>query len=111
MVNYKPSDAFKFDGGDSSDRSGVGFDATLDIFKGGNAPSTGFLTAYMALQFCGNGRGGRGRRGAAVSVFGFSADECKVHGCKTSGAHPSHAFDLEAMVLRGMEESGYLAYH
>lgn len=129
VVNYKPSDAFKFDGGDSSDRSGVGFDATLDIFKGGNAPSTGFLTAYMALQFCGNGRGGgRGRRGAAVSVFGFSADECKVHGCKTSGAyhyfpkergeanyepraHPSHAFDLEAMVLRGMEESGYLAYH
>ena len=129
VVNYKPSDAFKFDGGDSSDRSGVGFDATLDIFKGGNAPSTGFLTAYMALQFCGNGRGGeRGRRGAAVSVYGFSADECKVHGCKTSGAyhyfpkergeanyepraHPSHAFDLEAMVLRGMEESGYLAYH
>ena len=128
VVNYKPSDAFKFDGGDSSDRSGVGFDATLDIFKGGNAPSTGFLTAYMALQFCGNGREGRGRRGAAVSVFGFSADECKVHGCKTSGAyhyfpkehgeanyepraHPSHAFDLEAMVLRGMEESGYLAYH
>jgi hypothetical protein len=125
VVNYKPNDAFKSMNGDSKNSFSGGFDATVDIFKGGNAPSTGFLTAYMALQLCGNGKGKGGRQDAAVSIFGFSADECKVHGCKTSGAyhyfpkergeanyepraHASHAFDLEAMVLKGMNSSGYL---
>lgn len=130
VVNYKPNDAFQYDD-DSGNKGGDGYGAPLDIFKGGSVPSTGFLTTFMALQLCGNRREGvraSNSKSAAVSVFGFSADECKAHGCKTSGAyhyfpkergemnyepraHASHAFDLEAILLRGMEESGYVAFH
>jgi len=100
-------------------------DGEIDAFMGGGAPSTGFLTTFIALQLCGASLTNKNRK--AVSTFGFSSDECKTHGCKTNGAyhyfpkergelnyepraHVSHAFDLEAILLRGLSEEGYITF-
>ena len=75
-------------------------------YRGGNAPSSGFLGIFLMLQMCDE-----------VTAYGFSGDECRSHGCRAPyhyffnyidapwlRAHPSHSFELEGDLIARVAE-------
>eukprot|EP00241_Pyramimonas_parkeae_P015510 CAMPEP_0114283928 /NCGR_PEP_ID=MMETSP0059-20121206/4374_1 /TAXON_ID=36894 /ORGANISM="Pyramimonas parkeae, Strain CCMP726" /LENGTH=573 /DNA_ID=CAMNT_0001404711 /DNA_START=46 /DNA_END=1767 /DNA_ORIENTATION=- len=98
----------------SARRVMVGYRVQLDEvgrgpYHGGSTPSSGYLAAFLMMQLCDK-----------LTLYGFGLDDDSgnhqeyhyfqlfTEGVRKNQMNPTHSFDVERELMRGLEAAGYL---